>query len=338
MPIPAENIEFAKLFNDCKQKAINSITECYHPKCTSKSINSHILQKNGILSELTDEKRHLWEHAIDQFNEPQFKFKQTGINKVYSFKCFCNEHDTKLFEKIEKKEIDFDDYESCLLFTLRTLYNEIFRKQVNLKQYECSINEKPENFDNPVFHELVRQEKLGLDDLYQDEIDIWNDIEKGTESFVFENREITKLGACLSAFFNYDTSQEMFDYQRKHGQDMDRVSSIFINCFPYRESSMLLMGYNKKDEKKLKGYFYMYFREKEKRVLRYLTNLFLFRCETWVCSDAFYTKNIEGIESLYADATKFSIEDGNERKVYPLNFYQADFKKQFTDWKRTYVG
>ena len=30
-------------------------------------------------------------------------------------------------------------------------------------------------------------------------------------------------------------------------------------------------------------------------------------------------------------------EDGNERKIYPLDFNQVDFKKQFTDWKKTYV-
>ena len=128
-------IEFAKIFEESKNEAIKSINTCYHPNCNNKSINSHILQKNGILSSIAID-GHLWELEINQFKNPRIGFKRTGINKIYSFNCFCNKHDRELFEKIETKVIDFNDYESCLLFTLRTIYNEMFRKQVNLKVYE----------------------------------------------------------------------------------------------------------------------------------------------------------------------------------------------------------
>jgi hypothetical protein len=43
-------IKFAKLFTKWKSAGISSINVCYHPKCNEKSINSHILQKNGILT------------------------------------------------------------------------------------------------------------------------------------------------------------------------------------------------------------------------------------------------------------------------------------------------
>ena len=332
------NIEFANILIACKKKAIKSITNCYHPNCNKKSINSHILQKNGILSTIADNNRHVWEMIINQFKEPHFQFKKTGINDVYSFKCFCNEHDSNLFKKIEKGKIDFKDYESCLLFTLRTIYNEIFRKEVNLKLYQCLHNKIPEKFDNPYFHEFVRQEDLGLKDLKKEENDIWNDINNGTKSFVFEHRHIPKIDACLSAFYNYDTSEEMQNYINKYGVDMERISSIFINCFPYNNSSILLMGYNKKDEKKVKAYFYTFFREKEKFMQRYLTNLFLFRCETWVCSDTFHKKNISGVENIYADATKFSMKELNERRIHPLNFFKGDFKQQLKDWRKINIG
>jgi hypothetical protein len=43
-------IKFAKLFTKWKSDGFSSINVCYHPKCNEKSINSHILQKNGILT------------------------------------------------------------------------------------------------------------------------------------------------------------------------------------------------------------------------------------------------------------------------------------------------
>ena len=57
------------------------------------------------------------------------------------------------------------------------------------------------------------------------------------------------------------------------------------------------MAYNKKDEKKLKGYFYTFFKEKEKRVQKRVTNLVLFQCETWVSSDKFYKKTLKELKN-----------------------------------------
>src|SRR5690606_21800443 len=136
----------------------------------------------------------------------------------------------------------------------------------------------------------------------------------GTESYVFEKREMTEIDLCLSAFYNYDTSEEMNAYRNKHGKDMERVAEIFINIFPYKNQSVLLKGYHKKDENKVKGYFYSFFKESEKKVQRKLTNLMLFQCETWVVSDKLFTRKIKGIESLFADAVSFSTQNLNERR------------------------
>ncbi len=76
-----EEIDLAKLLSKCKSSAISSIDRCYHPKCNEKSINSHIFQKNGILSSIATD-QHIWEPVINQFKNPQFQFKREGINKV----------------------------------------------------------------------------------------------------------------------------------------------------------------------------------------------------------------------------------------------------------------
>lgn len=331
-----EEIEFAKLFTKCKSTGISSINICYHPSCTEKSINSHILQKNGILSTIATD-RHIWEPEINNFKKPQLQFKRTGINQVYSFNCFCDKHDTDLFKKIENDKIDFNDYESCLLFTLRTLYNEIWRKEVNIKMYDCLLKESPENFNNPYFLEHIRQEKLGLGDLKFMETEIWNDLDNGTESYVFESRKINTTGLCLSSFYNYDTTEEMHNYRIKHGKDMERVAEIFINIFPYENETILLMGYNKKDEQKVKGYFYTFFKESEKKVQRKLTNLMLFQCETWVVSEKFYNNKIKDIVELFASGFSFSCNNPNERQMFDLNIFKDSFKEDYKKWNKKYV-
>ena len=143
-------------------------------------------------------------------------------------------------------------------------------------------------FSNPMFEEQIKQENLGLDDIKKIEEVIWRDINDGTETFIFENRVLKKIELCVSSFYNYDSSRELQEYILRYKKDMDRISSVFINCFPYEDNSILLMGYNKVDEKKLKGYFYTFLGKMRKEYFRRLTNLILFQCETFAVSEKFY--------------------------------------------------
>ena len=78
---------------------------------------------------------------------------------------------------------------------------------------------------------FMEQQLLGLDDLQKNADDIWDDYENGTENFIFQYRELTKIDICLSAFYNYETTLEMHNYKLREGKDMDRISEVFINFF-----------------------------------------------------------------------------------------------------------
>jgi hypothetical protein len=330
-----ENRKHALNFHECKKKGIEKLKVCFYPNCNQPSINSHILQKNGILSSIASN-QHVWEWDINLFYDPKFRFKRTGINQAFSFNCFCNSHDNELFKRIEDSEIDFTDYKSCLLFTIRTILNEKFRKMVNLEMYQCIYERDSENVNDGFYESYVENETLGLKDISFVEEKIWDDFLKGTESFYFDFREMSPLDICLSSFFNYDSSQEMQGHINKYGKPMERVSDIFINFFPYKGKSILLMGYHTDDEKKVKGYFNMYFKQKEKKVQRLITNLMLFNCETWAASDALYKKKILPIEELFAKASEFSVSEDfpNERRNFDLNVYRNDFLSQMELWSK----
>ncbi|MBF4519074.1 hypothetical protein IRZ71_22200 [Flavobacterium sp. ANB] len=242
-----------------------------------------------------------------------------------------------MFKIIETESINFNDYKSCLLFTLRTIYNEKFKKEVNIDIYQTILKSEFSSNINKEFLELtLEQEKLGLADLAVNENDIWKDLNENTQSFIFEHREITQIELCLSAFYNYETTLEMNLYRLKYGKDMERISEVFINLFPYKNKSILLMAYNKKDETAVKGDFYIFFKESEKRVQRKLTNLFLFACETWVISEKLYSEKFKGIENIIAYASKYSSENYNERQNFALNMFTENFKTEIQKWYSKY--
>ena len=69
---------------------------CMFGDCKEIAIRSHVLQKNGILKEISEDN-----HLIQLMPANAFKitetginqFKKIGINKVYTFMGFCNHHD-----------------------------------------------------------------------------------------------------------------------------------------------------------------------------------------------------------------------------------------------------
>ena len=72
--------------------------------CTEKAINSHVYQKNGILKQMSENNHLIKLVTADAFNVGKTgitEFKRIGINDAYSFKGFCEKHDTKIFSPIE---------------------------------------------------------------------------------------------------------------------------------------------------------------------------------------------------------------------------------------------
>lgn len=327
-------IRIAKAWQQAKLKAISQINTCFYPGCNKSSINSHILQQNGILTEL-EENGHVMQMEMNPFESDIHFFKRTGINKAFSFKCFCTYHDTELFKNIETKEIDFSVYRNNLLFTLRTKYNEKFRKMVNARMREILIEKHSDIFNVAHLEGINEQEKLGISDIEKTEKIIWNDLINNQESFVFLIREINKIPLCLSAFYNYETTRELNEYIRINGKDRENVSDIFINVFPYLGKTKFMMGYKKKDEKTVKQYVNSVFKESEKRLLSKLTNLLLFQCETWITSESFYHERIKKCEGNFGFAAEFSNANDNERVFFKLNLFKDTFCQDFKEWKKT---
>lgn len=327
-----KNNKNANLRAKCRSKVEKNIKTCYYPGCNEESINSHILQKNGILNKIAKD-GHLWEIMVDEYSTERFIFKRKGLNKIFSFNCFCNHHDSSLFKQIESTTLDFTNYKTNLLFTLRTLYNEMFKKQKNIKIKECLIRENPDKFDIDETLKTINDENLAIKDLQIIEQKILHDLDSSDETFIFNHREIDDIGLCLSSFFTYDTTEEIERIEAETGKELDRYSEIFINIFPYQNKAILMTAYEKIDKAKVENYISDFYDIDPKICHQKITNLALFNCENWVINDDFYTENIKGIEYKFIEAVKFALYENtsnkDERKNFDISFYEKDFKDKF---------
>ena len=102
MTIPNyKQIEISKIQRASDRKK----RKCVLDDCNNYAINSHLLQRNGILSNIS-ENGHLIERRLLDANrfirdESPFEFKKVGLKNALSKPLLCGHHDSAVFKEIE---------------------------------------------------------------------------------------------------------------------------------------------------------------------------------------------------------------------------------------------
>ena len=85
--------------------------ECLIDGCSEIAINSHLIQQNGLLNNISINGHLIELRMRDAFKwnkeESPIVFQQIGIRKALSYKVFCNKHDTQIFKPIESNNVEF---------------------------------------------------------------------------------------------------------------------------------------------------------------------------------------------------------------------------------------
>jgi hypothetical protein len=89
-----------------------------------------------------------------------------------------------------------------------------------------------------------------------------------------------------------------------------------------------VIGYEKSKEEIVKGYALSFIKESIERLERRITNLLLFHCETWVCSEKFFNNKIVPVETIFPLIENFKFQNRNERKSFDLNIFRDSFNKK----------
>ncbi|HHX99353.1 TPA: SEC-C domain-containing protein [Candidatus Dojkabacteria bacterium] len=103
---------------------------CLFNGCSEKSIKSHSIPSSW-LSSIIDSDNFVYNFPLNLFNsspEEPFEVEKLGVFESSTFKGFCLEHDSKLFEKIEKEGGWELTDENCLLLYYRSVCYELFAK------------------------------------------------------------------------------------------------------------------------------------------------------------------------------------------------------------------
>lgn len=298
---------------------------CMCNGCTNLAINSHLLMRNGILNYVVED-GHLYElrsDAPEAFRKEQLpvSFKKVGINQAISFPLFCNEHDTSLFKEIEDGGVDYTQYRHMALYSYRALSAEIRKKEI-ITERERRISESStikgllgayvvDNFSNS-----YKQGLRGLNDLEYYREQMLDDLNNGTESYVFQSRELPLRGIYASTISSVFASTEETMYA-------PILNTFFFHLIPIENTSRLVIGYHREHtNEKILEYANRWMEVPIENIGQMLTALFC-QIETWGMSPSIYAKlNQDSLRAYYVKLEK-CLETIDQTPIEDLNLFEG---------------
>lgn len=301
-----EYIEKAQRLSGQEKNIIKKKWQCMCPYCSDPAINSHLLQRHGVLTHII-ENGHLYEIGPEDFykwdEKSPIKIKKVGLQQAISLPLFCNKHDTELFAPIEGNLIDFDDYRSQLLFSYRGLCSEIRKKEFNQIRNVA--------FDEGEIKDAVAiGTDCSLKDLQYYKYLFEQELGITKQKFEFFHFSYPLIKICASGAVSY----EPIDYGDVLSEEKALTKKVwdgfFINIIPQENVLEIIIGYHKNHanaalRKYVESWQSLSFEELQVKV----TDLFASKLEMWCISPSIYEeisdekkqKFMEIIENIQLD-------------------------------------
>ncbi|CAL2085845.1 conserved hypothetical protein [Tenacibaculum sp. 190524A05c] len=299
-----------KILQNIFKNARNKKHKCL--VCEEKSINSHLLQKNGILNIISSNNHIIQITGNDFFKaekEGIIGIKSIGINRAMSYPLFCNIHDTNIFAPVETEEYSLNDYTSQLLFSYRSLCAEIRKKMINTDIFERIKNSRQfaVNFELlKLAQSQIEANSMGIQDLnwYKNIMELEINNSYNTTDYIFEKIDYDFIPISASAVYSpINPSEHTLEVLK----DSEKILNyIFINLIPQEDKLTLIIGYHKlKTNNWIKEYITSWKGLSDIEFEKKLTDLFATKIETWVISPDYWkeleTKNIKAFKDYWND-------------------------------------
>lgn len=279
-------INLKKTYNKIRAKHMSKKWTCMFENCNEDSINSHILQKNGILREISDQ-NHLIQlsHNFEINNEIDisFQFRKIGINEAYSFPGFCRFHDNHLFKQIESKSfIDFRENKNSLLFSYRTICDELRRKEIirDIQKEFMGYLTSEQQLDIIFFLKSLNE---GIDNLtfFKNEIEI--NLNKINDRFECHTISFPEIKICISGVLNIEQKNQ----SKNKTNDIYSIGKVpfvtsIINIFPFNNIQQVVATVHK--DYKCDWTLNLLNELQSTRYLKVLSDLLATRTEVWCAS------------------------------------------------------
>jgi len=263
--------------------------ECLFSDCENKSINSHLIQRNGILSNISSD-GHLYELKVidvNKFGKEKYpiNFKKLGIKQALSYKLFCNKHDTNLFKNIENTQSNYESYESFILFSYRALCCELRKKETGIEENTRILNSRSliGKIDKYIIESYKIGYEAGIKDLIVMKRIFEREMKSPKNSFTFFSFKLPKIEIYASSIFNTE------DINQSSGLDKLDLENLYIHIIPNRTETLVLIGYhNEYTSEKIINYCKSW-KDISKSEFEYkLSSLFIHNIENWGISPTLY--------------------------------------------------
>lgn len=302
--------------------------KCMISGCNNTSIRSHVLQKNGVIS-LISENQHIYTFSIKNFNSIKspldlpVEFRKIGINQGLTYPLFCNNHDTELFAPIETGAYDPYEYKMQLLFAYRSCCMELSKKEIQIDIQGGILN-------SPVFRQHANESKidhittlisgyiLGQKDLEYFKNEFENDLKtRDSEKFTFITVEVDKLDVCTSAIFS------PVNYSMIDAQQLEALDNIFISVIPKSDKTIIICGYHKDHYSKWMNDYVESWKNLDKKSLeKRISNLLIKRCETWGMSPSLYNSINEDKREKILHEFMNDVNNLDEKMETKINIFE----------------
>ncbi len=300
----------------------NMKRHCLSPDCSKEAINSHLLQKNGVLRPLTVD-GHLVEFGtlgIHQMSDDNFvKFKKIGINKALAQPLFCNNHDTGIFKSIETHPVDFSSYQSQILFSYRATCLELRKKMDAAILYERLLNAR--GLMGKINRDEIELAKdgfeLGIKDLLNHKTLLEEEISRPSNSFHFSLFEYPLIEVYASALFSPIDRSIFNPYQK------ETFPSVFIHLVPYATKLYIILGVQKElSSDWIKNYIGEWQDLSHSQLTEKMTDLFATRIETWGMSPTLFEKLSSKTKTKFIEYWNINGNNLNVNQKVDFNLFQ----------------
>jgi len=271
-------------------KCLKRKRHCMYPGCAVDSINSHLLQRNGVINNIV-ENGHVYELSKRDFFSNLsngISFKKVGVKNAISYHLFCANHDTCLFKPIEGKVIDYDDYYSQILFTYRTVCTDIRKNEINLDFYDSLLEQS--FCSNEFGSQLISCKNGCLSNIrdysfYKEELE--KELLSPTGRFDFKHYSYPRIDLFASSAFSYI----VYDNYMKKVMDPQAWECCFLNIIPNKYRTDIIIGYHRDHTNPLLIDLSQRLLNLNLNQLGYeLTNLFAFHVEDWGMSPSLFNR------------------------------------------------
>lgn len=311
--------DLGKLWKESRPQEGN--IECYTEGCSAKCSRNHLLQQNGILTQISD-CNHLQELRTNRFKHPYYSFKRIGYEKAMTMYGYCPKCDYELFSPIEVPEPKIPETKADFCcYSLRPIAHEIRKKEGNVEfmKFRDGRAQKLINSRGEIQLTKWKAEQFMITSLKS----MLYEFTKGLTEDIpvrFVTREIPYIEVCASSLHIRPSSLCVSDEHLLEASKLFRgLNYSSVNIFSLKDVSFIIYGTHEQagsESHKLMDRIRV---AEIDELTMLVSNMLIAQIEDWCISDRLYKKLPSVFEKTVTKAKSNQYKDFD--KDYGINLF-----------------